>query len=134
MGHSEKNAMSMTICVAATKDGVGKTKLTANLGAILADLDQSLPLVDSTLDGAISRLIAGSKRTAMPQIEGSTITPSPLTDQDGRQTQDDGAAMARQVTHPRRGLFHDQNGECPHDDRIWGTHARRHVPDSCRRH
>lgn len=39
--------MCMKICIVSTKGGVGKTTLTANLGALLADLGQRVLLIDA---------------------------------------------------------------------------------------
>ena len=39
--------MSLSICIVSTKGGVGKTTLTANLGAYLADLGQHVLLIDA---------------------------------------------------------------------------------------
>lgn len=39
--------MSIIICTVSTKGGVGKTTLTANLGAFLSDLGQKVLLVDA---------------------------------------------------------------------------------------
>jgi chromosome partitioning related protein ParA len=43
----EKGAMAICITITSTKGGVGKTTLTANLGAYLADLGQTVLLVDA---------------------------------------------------------------------------------------
>lgn len=46
--------MTTRLTIVSTKGGVGKTTLTANLGAILADLGQRVLLVDADSQPALS--------------------------------------------------------------------------------
>jgi chromosome partitioning related protein ParA len=47
LANDQETAMSIKICVVSTKGGVGKTTLTANLAAYLADLGQRVLMVDA---------------------------------------------------------------------------------------
>lgn len=81
--------MALRVTVTSTKGGVGKTTLTANLGGLLADLDQRVLLVDADVqptlssyyplerraDHGLSALITEARvkdvvsRTALPRLD-----------------------------------------------------------------
>ncbi|MGH8654406.1 MAG: ParA family protein [Gammaproteobacteria bacterium] len=64
--------MATKISIVSTKGGVGKTTLTANLGAILADLDKRVLLVDADIQPTLSsyyRLASQAPRGLVDVLE-----------------------------------------------------------------
>ena len=45
----------LTFTITSTKGGVGKTTLTANLGALLADMGQRVLLIDADAQASLSK-------------------------------------------------------------------------------
>jgi len=56
------SVQTLVVTVCSTKGGVGKTTLTANLGAFLADLGQRTLLIDADVQPALSRYYPITKR------------------------------------------------------------------------
>ncbi|MBK1734869.1 chromosome partitioning protein [Halorhodospira abdelmalekii] len=68
--------MAIKLCICSTKGGVGKTTLTANLGAYLANLGQRVLLVDAdvqpTLSSYFPLALTGEKGLTSLIVEGET--------------------------------------------------------------
>jgi chromosome partitioning related protein ParA len=71
---SESSNSAYTIATANTKGGVGKTTITANIGALCADLGQRVLLIDCDPKGSLTKYFSlstlASNGLAMGSVGG----------------------------------------------------------------
>ncbi len=72
--------MAVIIALANQKGGVGKTTTAVNLGASLADLDQSVLLVDTDAQGNATSGVGIEKSTIEKDIYDVIVNEEPITE------------------------------------------------------